>query len=96
MALDICDHTCSDCMTSPPCAFVGVRIPCGDCNRHFRSHSCYDNHKKQQELTGWERLCEQKKCCAKCGVLIMQKNTIVTNTDARIVKKTKRSDTCVS
>jgi len=40
------DQTCSDCMTSPPCAFVGFRIPCGECNRHFRSQSCYDNHKK--------------------------------------------------
>jgi len=44
----ICDQTCSDCMTSPSCAFVSVRIRCGDCNRHFRSPLCYDNHKKQQ------------------------------------------------
>ena len=33
----ICDQTCSDFMTSLPCAFLGVRIPCRDCNRHFRS-----------------------------------------------------------
>ena len=44
----MCDQTCSDCMISPPCAYVGVRIPCVDSNRHFRGQSCYDNHKKQQ------------------------------------------------
>ena len=34
-------------MMNTPCAFTGVRIPCGDSNRHFRSQSCYDNHIKQ-------------------------------------------------
>jgi len=45
---NMCDQTCSDCITSPPCAYVGVRIPCVNCNRHFRHQSSYDNHKKQQ------------------------------------------------
>ena len=26
----MCDQTCSDCMTSPPCEYVCVRIPCVD------------------------------------------------------------------
>jgi len=43
----LCNQTCSNCMASPPCASdSGVRLPCGDCNRHFRSRSCFDNHKK--------------------------------------------------
>ena len=71
----ICDQTCSDCMTSPPCAYVGVRIPCVECNRHFRSQSFYDNHKKQQ--IGADRkgktVCEQKKSCGMCGAFITEK-----------------------
>jgi len=31
----VCDQTCSNCATSPPCALGG--IPCEKCNRHFRS-----------------------------------------------------------
>jgi len=31
------DQTCSECMTSPPCAFEGIPIPCDEFNRHFRS-----------------------------------------------------------
>lgn len=42
-----CDQTCSDCMASPPCVYAGVRTPCEDCNRHFKSRMCFDNHKKQ-------------------------------------------------
>jgi len=71
----MCDQTCSDCMTIPSCAFVGVRIPCGDCNRHFRGQSCYDNHKKQHleaDRMG-KTVCEQKICCGKCGAFITEK-----------------------
>jgi len=62
-------------MTSTPCAFVGVRIPCGDCNRHFRRESCYDNHKNNSYvLTGWARLyVNRKKCCGKFGAFITEK-----------------------
>ena len=70
------DRTCSDCMASPPCASVGVRIPCGECNRHFRSRSCYDNHKNPQQVSLGKKgrtVCEQKKCCGKCGALITEK-----------------------
>ena len=69
----LCDKTCSDCMASPPCASVGARIPCGDCNRHFRSRSCYDNHKNPQQTGSGRTVCEQKKCCGKCGSLITMK-----------------------
>jgi len=62
-------------MTSPPCAYVGVRIPCVDCNRHFRSQSYYHNYKKQR--LGADRkgktVCEQKNCCGKCGAFITEK-----------------------
>jgi hypothetical protein len=47
-ASHVCDQTCSDCMSSPPCAFEGVRIPCDACNRHFRSLSCFDKHRKRE------------------------------------------------
>ena len=71
----MCDQNCSECMTSPSCAFVGVRIPCGDCNRHFRSQSCYDNNKKQQLVADrmGKTVYEQKKCCGKCGDFITEK-----------------------
>jgi len=42
----VCDQTCSDCKASPPCAFSGARTHCDDCNRHFRSPSCFANHKQ--------------------------------------------------
>ena len=45
----ICDQTCSDCMSSLPCAFEGVRIPCDTCNRHFSSRSCFDKHRKKDK-----------------------------------------------
>jgi len=41
-----CDQTCSDCMVRPPCAFSHVRYPCAECNRHFRSRTCFANHKQ--------------------------------------------------
>jgi len=71
----LCDQSCSDCMASPPCASVsGVCITCGDYNRHFRSRSCYDNHKNppSQQAGSGRTVCEQKKC-GKCGALITLK-----------------------
>jgi hypothetical protein len=40
-----CDQTCSDCMVGHPCVQAGVLIPCVYCNRHFRSQTCFVNHK---------------------------------------------------
>jgi len=42
----VSDQTCSECMASPPCAFSHVRYPCDECNRHFRSRTCFANHKQ--------------------------------------------------
>ena len=38
-ATNRCEQTCSDCMTSPPCVYNSVRIPCAECNRHFSSQT---------------------------------------------------------
>jgi hypothetical protein len=43
-----CDQKCSDFMSIPPCVSTGFRIPCDDCNRHFRSQTCFDNHKQMR------------------------------------------------
>jgi hypothetical protein len=58
-----CDQTCSDCMAKPPCVFSGVRIPCAACNRHFRSPSCFDNHKKKTRKNK-KTVCERLRNCA--------------------------------
>ena len=69
----VCDQTCSVCATSPPCAFGGIRIPCEECNRHFRNRACFDNHKRRS--TAKKRsVCESKCCCGKCGVLVTGEN----------------------
>jgi len=86
-------------MTRPPCAFIGVGIPCGDCNRLCRIQSCYDNIKKQQQLEAdrmGKTVCEQKNVLVSGMPLSQRKSTTVTNAGARIVMKSKRSDTCVS
>jgi hypothetical protein len=63
-----CDQKCSDCMTSPPCAFSDVRIPCDGCNRHFRSRTCYANHKQREPNK--RSVCEIKRRCATFGGLV--------------------------
>jgi hypothetical protein len=40
-----CQETCSDFMSVPPCPYDDVRIPCGSCNRQFRSRAYFDRHK---------------------------------------------------
>jgi hypothetical protein len=68
-----CDQTCSDCMANPPCVFSGVRIPCADCNRHFRNPSCfYNNKKKTREIK--KTVCELLRNCASCDGTIAQGN----------------------
>ena len=64
----VCDQTCSDCATNPPCAFEGIRIPCEDCNSHFRSRACFDNHKRRTAKN--RTVCERKRRCDTCGVLV--------------------------
>ena len=41
-----CSEACSDCLSIPPCISTDVRIPCGSCNRTFRSQACFDKHKQ--------------------------------------------------
>jgi hypothetical protein len=68
-AMYTCDQTCSDCMASPPCVQAGVRIPCTDCNRHFRSQSCFANHKLKQGNR--KSVCDCKRCCQSCDEFII-------------------------
>jgi len=70
----ICDQTCSDCLTNPPCVSAGVRIPCDQCNRHFRIQTCFENHKKRLGASKKKSLSEPKRCCGTCGGLITRKN----------------------
>jgi hypothetical protein len=44
-AMHTCDQTRSDYMASHPYVQAGVRIPCAECNRHFRGQSCFANYK---------------------------------------------------
>jgi hypothetical protein len=69
----VCDHTCSDCFTNPPCISSWFRIPCSDCNRHCRSQSCFENHKKRSRANT-KGVCYRKKCCSRCGDLITKKH----------------------
>jgi len=66
---DTCEQTCSDCMVSPPCITVGPRNPCDLCNRHFRSQTCFDNHKKKTQGNR-KSACELRKCCGTCDAMI--------------------------
>jgi len=53
-----CDQTCRYCMACPPRAFCEFRFPCAECNRHYRSHTLYDNHKQRKLYRKY--LCELK------------------------------------
>jgi len=66
-----CEKTCSVCMVSPPYKYAGPRIPCELSNRHFRSQTCFDNHKKKTQAKR-KSACELHKCCDTCGALITQ------------------------
>ena len=85
----VCDQTCSVCATSPPCAFGGIRIPCEECNRHFRNRACFDNHKRRS--TAKKRsVCECQRYCGTCGVLVTGEITNVINDTVRTAAR-KRS-----
>jgi len=82
----VCDQTCSDCMASPQCAFSEFRIPCDECYRHFRSRTCFANHK--QSTAKRKSVCERKRCCTTCGLLVTNEkdecNKVFLLTDHRI------------
>jgi len=67
----VCDQTCSDCLTSPPCAFSEFRYPCDECKRHFRIRTCFAKYK--QCTAKRKSVCENKRCCATCGILVTHK-----------------------
>ena len=85
----VCGQTCSDCTASPPCAFSGVRIPCNDCNRHFRSRTCFPNHKHNTAKK--KSVCERKRCCATCGRM---PDTNVTRYSVRTLSRNGTRVTC--
>jgi hypothetical protein len=67
-----CDQICSDCHQSPPCIAEDTRVPCNDCNRHFRSQKCFENHKtRPQSVKKAEKksICEKIQLCAICNEL---------------------------
>jgi hypothetical protein len=64
----VCDQICSDCKGSPPCIFAGIRVPCNDCGRHFRSQTCFANHKKP--CGERKSICERVHRCDTCAELI--------------------------
>jgi len=67
-----CEQTCSDCMAIPPCAFTGDRLLCADCNRYFRSHTFFANHK--QSTSNKKSICERRRKCSKCGAFVTRGN----------------------
>jgi hypothetical protein len=88
-ATHTCDRTCSDCMVSPSCVHAGVRIPCADCNWHFRSQTCFTNHKLKQET---KRVFVTVNASANHVMysLNLPENMNVAHTTAKSVKPTKR------
>ncbi|MCP3661032.1 MAG: hypothetical protein GY696_00825, partial [Gammaproteobacteria bacterium] len=69
----MCSDKCSDCRQSPPCWFKQW-IYCHDCNRNFRSQSCYDNHRqlKTNNNDGISSICKRLKGCDQCGALMLR------------------------
>jgi hypothetical protein len=58
-----CDQTCPCCMECPPCIETGNRIPCVECNRHFRSQTCFNNHKTKRKRAKKNFMREEKVLC---------------------------------
>jgi hypothetical protein len=53
---------------SPPCVQAGVRIPCMECNRHFRGRACFTNHNlKDGNKKG---VCDRQLVCPSRDALI--------------------------
>jgi len=67
-----CSEACSDCLSISPCISTNVRIPCGSCNRTFRSQACFEKH-KTNKLKG-KPVCFQKRNCGQCNGLIVPSN----------------------
>ena len=63
----ITDHICPDMCKSCRSLNCTVKDPreCNQCNRWFKSKTCYDQHK--EPIDGGKSVCEQVKKCEKCG-----------------------------
>jgi len=59
-------------MYSPPSAFSEVRLLCEECNGHFRCRIYFTNHK--QSTAKRKSVCERKRFCATCGILVTREN----------------------
>jgi hypothetical protein len=66
--MHICDQSCSECMTIPPCVQAGVRIPCAYCNRYFRSKTCFAN--QMLKRGNKNSVCGSKRFCETCDEFI--------------------------
>jgi len=53
-------HRCFACSAIPSCIQENDRIPCDECNRHFRNAACFENHKRLK-IPG--KTCEVKRWC---------------------------------
>jgi len=87
-----CQETCSDCMSVPPCPYHDVRIPCGSCNRQFRSRTCFDKHKINK--IGKRTVCEKKRNCTVCNSFIGDKRHECFKPRCTVIR-TKRLDISV-
>ena len=61
----VCPAMCGSCRGFG-CVFEGDGILCNECNRMFKSQSCYDNHKGPINRGG-RSVCEVVRKCEKCG-----------------------------
>ena len=67
-----CSEECTDCLSIPPYIGTYVRIPCGSCNRTFRSQACFEKHNTNM-LKG-KAVCSQKRKCGKCNSPIIPRH----------------------
>ena len=60
----LCDTMCGSCR-SFGCVPEGDEVVCAECDRLFKSKSCYDHHK--ENLIGTRTVCQVIRKCEKCG-----------------------------
>ena len=61
----VCPSMCGSCRAFG-CVFEGDGIRCNECDRMFKSQSCYDHHKEPIN-SGGRSVCEVVRKCEKCG-----------------------------
>ena len=61
----VCPAMCGSCRAFG-CVFEGDGILCNECDRMFKSQSCYDHHKEPIN-SGGRSVCEVVRKCEKCG-----------------------------